>query len=67
MIMTEACNLEALTKEPQFRIQMKDFPKSHLSDLHLFKRQKQEDILKDFYPEWFDWYAIKVEITLYSN
>ena len=37
MVMTQGCNLEALPKEPQFRTQMKDFPKNHLSELHLLK------------------------------
>ena len=38
---------------------MLDFPKSSLSELHLFKGQKQEDISQDFYPEGFDWNEIK--------
>ena len=59
MVMTQGCNLEALPKDPQMRIQMLDFPKSCLSELHLFKGQKQEDISQDFYPEGFDWNEIK--------
>ena len=54
MVMIASCNLEALPKEPQFRIHMKDFPKSSLPDLHLFRGQKLEEISKDFYPEDLD-------------
>ena len=46
MVMIAACNLEALPKEPQFRIHMNDFPKSSLPDLHLFRGQKLEEISK---------------------
>jgi hypothetical protein len=56
--MIDSCNLEALPKEPQFRIHMKDFPKSSLTDLHLFKGQKLEEISKDFYPEDLDMASI---------
>merc|ERR1712156_276304 len=59
MVMTQGCNLEALPKNPQFRCQMLDFPENCLSELHLFKGQKQEDISQDFYPEGFDWNVIK--------
>ena len=54
MVMIAACNLEALPKEPQFRIHMNDFPKSSLPDLHLFRGQKLEEISKDFYPADLD-------------
>ena len=54
MVMIASCNLEALPKEPQFRIHMKDFPKSSLPDLHLFRGQKLEEISKDFYPADLD-------------
>ena len=58
--MTEACVLEALPKEPLFRIHMEDFPKSSLGDLHLFKGQIPEDIGKNFYPK-------DVDMTLFSR
>ena len=54
MVMIASCNLEALPKEPQFRIHMNDFPKSSLPDLHLFRGQKLEEISKDFYPADLD-------------
>ena len=63
MIMTDACNLEALPKDPQFRVQMKDFPEESLADLHLFRGQKLEDLAKAFFPEDVDLASLRAEFV----